>query len=100
MTASNIKSIFKLVAALIVCLIAANLFGAFISNGIEESRINSYVCRTITIESGDTLWKIAQEYGPKEADIRKVVYLICDINDIHMDNIKTGDIIKVPAYIS
>lgn len=100
MTASSIKNFFKLLAAFVICFIAANFFGAIISNAIDESRINSYVCRDITIESGDTLWKLAKEYGPQGEDTRKVVSLICSINDIHMDSIKTGDIIKVPAYIN
>ncbi|MBN7772511.1 LysM peptidoglycan-binding domain-containing protein [Clostridium aminobutyricum] len=52
----------------------------------------------IQIESGDTLWNLAAEYGPAHTDPRKTVYEICSLNGISADSIYPGQIISIPYY--
>lgn len=53
----------------------------------------------ILVQSGDTLWNLAQEFGPDNLDTRAVVYEICKINEITADSIFPGQKILIPAYI-
>ena len=38
--------------------------------------------KIVKIQSGDTLWKIAQTYTPEGMDIRDYIYVICDANEM------------------
>ena len=51
----------------------------------------------LTVESGDTLWQIASDYGPADKDIRKTIYDICKINGISAETLYAGSVIMVPA---
>jgi len=53
----------------------------------------------IVVQSGDTLWELAQEFGPDHKDVREVVYEICRINEISADSIYPGQTILIPEYI-
>lgn len=53
----------------------------------------------IIVESGDTLWNLAKEFGPTDKDVREVVYEICKVNDISADSIYPGQTILIPVYI-
>lgn len=52
----------------------------------------------VKIQSGDTLWNIAQTYMPDNMDTRKAVYQLCSINDISADQLYAGMTIQVPIY--
>lgn len=53
----------------------------------------------IQVQHGDTLWKLAKEFGPENKDLREVIYDICMINDITADSIYPGQRILIPVYI-
>lgn len=54
----------------------------------------------ITVEEGDTLWSIASNYADSShTDIRELVYLISNENDIYNASIYPGDVIKVPMSV-
>lgn len=63
-------------------------------NKVDGSTIQEY--KTVEIFSGDTLWAIAQQYMPYEADTQKAVYEICRINDINASQLQAGMTIQVP----
>jgi len=44
----------------------------------------------IKINSGDTLWDIAERYN-KKGDIREYIHRIMEINDLENSEIKAGD---------
>ncbi len=50
----------------------------------------------VCVEEGDTIWGIAREHTPVSIDIRKRIYEIEKINDLHNCEIRPGQIIKVP----
>ena len=49
------------------------------------------------VRGGDTLWSIAEDIAPADADVRSVVASIRDLNDLPGAMIFAGDIIEVPA---
>ena len=55
------------------------------------------VYKTITIQSGDTLWGIAGEYPEPSKDIRKRIREICELNSIEPGGIYPGQVIIVPV---
>jgi LysM repeat protein len=52
----------------------------------------------VTVEAGDTLWKIAGEYMAESSDIRKAVHTLRSINEISAHELKVGQTIIVPVY--
>ena len=90
--------------AIVVILIVA--FGILLGTSINalassEKDIASYnkYYVSIRIESGDTLWTIADEYV-EGFNFSKSDYIaeVCQINGISEDNIHAGDYIVVPYY--
>ena len=50
----------------------------------------------ISVESGDTLWSIAETYMP-DTDTREAVYMISELNDLNSGNISVGMTLEIPA---
>ncbi|MCX7903986.1 MAG: LysM peptidoglycan-binding domain-containing protein [Caloramator sp.] len=53
----------------------------------------------VTVESGDTLWKIAKKHKTDKQDIRKLVYEIRKANNLESLIIYPGQTIKVPIEV-
>ena len=82
-------------AAVILCIFTA--FNTLIGfNTVSSSSIDQY--HQVRVQSGDTLWDIASEYGPANADVRQIVHEICSINEITADTLQAGQKIIVPVY--
>ena len=79
----------------ILCIITAGttLLGLNTAGGTSMDQYHA-----VKVESGDTIWNIASEYGPEDQDIRKTVFEICDLNEIQADELQAGNHILVPAY--
>ena len=52
----------------------------------------------VSVDSGDTLWTIAEEYMPSDMDIRKAVHIIKSINDID-NQLQPGQTVLIPEYV-
>lgn len=50
----------------------------------------------ILIKKGDTLWNIALEYKDDYIDVRDMVEMIKDLNNLKTSEIYIGNIIKIP----
>ena len=87
-------TIFLAVAILVVISLTGTIFGA---NDAES--LTKPVYSEIIVQSGDTLWNLAQEFGPDHKDLREVIFEICKLNDISADGIYPGQAILIPAYI-
>lgn len=83
------------IAATVLCILTA--FNTLIGfNTVSSSSVDLY--HQVKIQSGDTLWDIASEYGPEDADVRQIVRDICEINEITADSLEVGQKIVVPVY--
>ena len=51
----------------------------------------------VSINSGDTLWTIAEQYMPSDMDIRKAVHIIKNVNEID-SQLQPGQTILRPEY--
>ena len=94
--------VFVFVIVFVLLISIGILFGtsvnALASSKKDISSYNKYYT-SIKIESGDTLWTIADEYIDN-LDVSKAEYIdeICQINEISEDEIHAGDYIVVPYY--
>lgn len=90
----NIKSIIALVISIIILLaLATTALGLNTAQSLQEEQ---YLI--VSIESGDTLWDIAQSNSPDHMDTRKVIYQIKQVNDLDNGYIYPGQTIKIPLY--
>ena len=91
----------------IAITVVAILLGVVIGNNvINSSHSSAYttvekeLCYTsIKIQSGDTLWTIAEEYMcPEYDDINAYIKDVKQINNLHSDTIHAGRYLMVPYY--
>ena len=87
-------TLFMTIAMLMVFSLAGTLIGI---NDAESLTKATYT--EIRVQSGDTLWNLADKFGPDNKDIREIVYEICKVNDISADSIYPGQKILIPEYI-
>ena len=66
----------------------------------QPNLVNTVICDTVTIKSGDTVWKIAARYQSPQEDIRDVVIAIRAVNGLNANcQIQVGQDLKIPAKI-
>ena len=86
-------TMFLVVMILCLMTVVGTLLGL---NTVNSASLNQY--NHVQVEAGDTIWNIACEYAPDNMDVRKVVYDICDINEIQADQLVAGQHIIIPVY--
>lgn len=89
------------IATSLLVIVCCGLFGSFLSSAHsnrEEKPVNFKYYKSVTIEQGDTLWAIAEEYITDDYDsIEEYISAIKKLNNLHGNTIKAGDKIMV-AY--
>ena len=95
----RIKSRFRFTLFItIVLVLIISIVGTVIGlNTVDSLTKNTY--SEIQIQSGDTLWDLAREFGPDDQDVRKVVHAICTLNNISAASIRPGQTILIPKYM-
>ena len=94
-----------IIAVIIVLLVSLGILFSTSVNALASSKadISSYnkYYTSIKIESGDTLWEIADEYVGN-FNVSKAEYIdeICQINSISENDIHVGDYVVIPYYSS
>jgi hypothetical protein len=83
---------FIVISLLLVCTIFNTALGFNDALALSEQQ---YI--EIEVESGDTLWTIADEYMPDDMDIREAVYVICETNDIDANTLYAGQTLSIPV---
>ncbi len=48
------------------------------------------------VQTGDTLWAIAAEFGPPQLDPRTYIYQIRKLNSLASANIHPGQVLRLP----
>lgn len=65
----------------------------------QSEHVNTKYFTTISVEAGDTLWDIAEEYRTVEyASVQDYIDEVKEINHITGDDITTGCYLTVPYY--
>lgn len=83
---------------LVLVVTGAILFGAIRTEAAPSEETYKYYT-SVTIEAGDTIWSIAQEYQtPECGDMTDYVAEICSLNHIKDDQIHTGQYLTIPYY--
>jgi len=82
---------FIVISLLLVCTIFNTALGFNDALALSEQQ---YI--EIQVESGDTLWTIADEFMPDDIDLRDAVYMICDANDMNANELYAGQTLNVP----
>lgn len=99
------KSVVRLVkrhtVKVIVCsALFTLLFTSFLMMGTDASGTSPEAAsneeQVITVRPGDTLWEIAKQFNDSSHDIRYVVYMIKDRNELHNAEIKSGQKLIIP----
>ena len=68
-------------------------------NDEEMDQVTGGSILPYSVQSGDTLWALAQEYGPADMDVRTVVYQICQLNGISAKDLQPGQYITIPTEL-
>ena len=66
--------------------------GSFVSTASTADEYTQY-----TVQSGDTLWDIADQISGNKEDPRAVVHAICSMNDLNAEDLRPGMVLTVPA---
>ena len=64
-------------------------------NSVSSLTQQEYI--EITIQHGDTLWNIANQYMSENNDIRRAIHMLCKINEISAHELKAGQILLIPV---
>ena len=79
-------------AATVSLVAAAIVFGVFMVTSGGAATVGD-----VTVQSGDTLWSIAQQADPN-ADPRAVIEQIRQLNGLDGDVVAAGAVLKVPTH--
>jgi len=79
-----------LLALLALVLLVSPLFALSLS-GSHDAKAPARV----TVQPGDTLWALAREYGPPDADLRGVVADIRHTNHLSGSTIRPGQVLLI-----
>lgn len=56
----------------------------------------NYGTVSFTVNEGDTLWEIAEQYADESIDVRKYIKLIRKYNNLDTAEIMPGDVLVIP----
>ncbi len=92
---TNIKR-FKAFAFLLVLLVSIMLF-LMLSSFTKVYSANIITYKSVYVEHGDTLWKIAADYD-NHLRIDEFIHMIEKLNNIQNGKIYPGDTLLIPIY--
>ena len=89
-------TIFVMIVMLLITGLTMSLLGQTTASAASASRIRTY--DVVTVQSGDTLWSIAERHTESGQDVRKMIYTIKALNDLDSTGeIAAGQELMIPA---
>lgn len=93
----------KIMLASVITLVAFITIGSLLFSSIRTQAAPAEVSykyyTSIQIQTGDTLWEIAEEYYTDDyKDMNVYIEEICNINHISQNEIHAGEYLTVPYY--
>lgn len=68
------------------------------ATGINESTASvTQDYTSYTVEAGDTLWDIAGKTCQSHTDVRKMVFVISQLNDLQAEDLRPGMVLTIPV---
>lgn len=93
------KNITILFCSIIAVIAACSIMFQSINTQAASAMTTHKYYTSIQIESGDTLWEIANEYITDEyTSLNEYMSEVCSINHISKDEIHAGQYIVIPYY--
>jgi LysM repeat protein len=89
------KGIFRLLVLVGVIIAAVSFFSAPSAQASIEKSDVSY--QYVTVNSGQTLWAIAEKYAPDQ-DVREAVEAIVSLNNLTEGTVQPGQRIALPKF--
>ncbi len=95
----RISNKFRFITFLTVFMLIAafGISAAFGFGSAAGSDVRNY--KTVQVQSGDTLWSLAQQYGPQNVDCRRVIFEIQQINNVSASTLQAGQYISIPETL-
>lgn len=84
--------------AIVTTLVLISVFvisGLFGYSDVSAAPDPEYV--SVRVQSGDTLWTLANTYGPEDQDVRETIYQIRTANNMSSAEIYAGQYIIIPT---
>ena len=95
--ARRAKKLATVFLSLALCLITVALL--WVSADKADAYQPKPACyKSICLETGDTLWGIAEEYCPEGKDIREYIHETMELNGLKTSEIHAGCYLVVPVY--
>ncbi len=101
MKRTHIISAISIIKILIITLFIFVLFNIAknVKAAVPENSGNNFICTSVKIGEGDTLWDIAEEYYTEDyRDINSYIEEIKQTNSLRSDVIHEGNYLVIPHY--
>ena len=94
------RNLFLIVLTVFLVLFFVMFYHVIVSHASTESDLTYKYFTGITVQSGDTLWSIAEEYMDAEHydSIQAYIKEVMKTNNMHSDSIIAGQLLIVPYY--
>ena len=92
----RIKNRTRFTAFLTILILTSSFISGSVLGLFNASSKDITKYTTVKVESGDTLWNLAKQYGSTNKDIREVIYEICKINNVSAESLQPGQFITIP----
>lgn len=93
-----IKSKPRFITFILICMfVITGVFNTVTGSIAAHASDSPQEYISVCVDTGDTLWDIAQDYMPDDMDTREAVYIIKKTNDIG-SSISEGQTLLIPKY--